>query len=212
LCGGTHLTNTAQAGSFKILSESGVASGVRRIEAVTGRKALEFYNNQELELKKIAAIVKSAKDRVVESVENLQQQNKALQKELESLKSQMTANAANDILKDVYSVGDIKVLCVYQPDLGMDELKNMGDTLKDKLGACVLVLAGGKEKVQFVAMATQEAVAAGAHAGNIVREAAKICGGGGGGKPAMAQAGGKDASKAEEALKAAKAVIEAQLS
>ena len=212
LCGGTHLTNTAQAGSFKILSESGVASGVRRIEAVTGRKALEFYNNQELELKKIAAIVKSAKDRVVESVENLQQQNKALQKELESLKSQMTANAANDILKDVYSVGDIKVLCVYQPDLGMDELKNMGDTLKDKLGACVLVLAGGKEKVQFVAMATQEAVAAGAHAGNIVREAAKVCGGGGGGKPGMAQAGGKDASKAEEALKAAKAVIEAQLS
>ena len=212
LCGGTHLSNTAQAGSFKILSESGVASGVRRIEAVTGRKALEYYRAQETELKQIATIVKSAKDRVVESVEALQQQNKALQKELESLKSQMTANAANDILKDVRTIADIKVLCVYQPDLGMEELKTMGDTLKDKLGACVLVLAGGKEKVQFVAMATPEAVAKGAHAGNIVREAAKVTGGGGGGRPAMAQAGGKDASKVEEALKAAEAVIEAQLS
>ena len=212
LCGGTHLSNTAQAGSFKILSESGVASGVRRIEAVTGRKALEFYRAQEAELKQIASIVRSAKDRVVESVEALQQQNKALQKELESLKSQMTANAANDILKDVRTIADVKVLCVYQPDLGMEELKTMGDTLKDKLGACVLVLAGGKEKVQFVAMATPEAVAKGAHAGNIVREAAKVTGGGGGGKPAMAQAGGKDASKVEEALKAAEAVIEAQLS
>ncbi len=210
-CGGTHLKNTSQVGSFKIISESGVAAGVRRIEALTGAKALEYYHEQEKELNQIASIVKSAKGRVVESVESLQQQYKALQKEMESLKAQMTASAADDILKGVKEVNGIKVLTVYQAELGMDELKSLGDTLKDKLGECVLVLAGGSDKVQFVAMATQGAIGKGAHAGNIVREAAKVCGGGGGGKPAMAQAGAKDASKVEEALKAAETVIETQL-
>ncbi len=210
-CGGTHLKNTSQVGSFKIISESGVAAGVRRIEALTGAKALEYYHEQEKELNQIASIVKSAKGRVVESVESLQQQYKALQREMESLKAQMTASAADDILKGVKEVNGIKVLTVYQSELGMDELKSLGDTLKDKLGECVLVLAGGSDKVQFVAMATQGAIGKGAHAGNIVREAAKVCGGGGGGKPAMAQAGAKDASKVEEALKAAEAVIENQL-
>lgn len=211
LCGGTHLQNTAQAGSFKILSENGVAAGVRRIEALTGEKALEYFQKQEEELHQIATVLKSNKDRVVESVEALQQQVKELTKELEALKGRLTASAADDILKDVETLGDIKVLCVYKPEMDMEGLRKLGDTLKDKLGECVLVLAGGTEKLQFVAMATKQAVAAGAHAGNIVREAAKTAGGGGGGKPAMAQAGGKDVSKVMEALKAAKEVIHTQL-
>ena len=211
LCGGTHLQNTSQAGCFKILSENGVAAGVRRIEALTGEKALEYFQKQEADLHQIAAMVKANKDRVVDSVEALQQQVKDLQKELDALKSQLTASAADDILKNVETIGDIKTLCVYQADMDMDALRKLGDTLKDKLGECVLVLAGGTEKLQFVAMATKNAVAAGAHAGNIVREAAKTTGGGGGGKPAMAQAGGKDVSKVMDALEAAKNVIRTQL-
>ncbi len=212
LCGGTHLNNTAQIGTFVILSESGVAAGVRRIEALTGEKALAHFRKQKEELNTIASLLKSSTDRAAKSVENLLQQTKSLQKELETLKSRISAGAADEILKQAETVGGLRVLVACRKDLDMDGLRNLGDTLKEKLGECVILLAGGTDKPQFIAMATKGAVEAGANAGAIVREAAKLTGGGGGGKPAMAQAGGRDASRIEEALAAGRTVILSQIS
>ena len=211
LCGGTHLMNTAQAGSFKILSENGVAAGVRRIEAVTGMGALAWYNQQEETLNQIQETLKARRDNVVDAARSLQAQLKETQKELQSLKDQMAAGAADELLKSAEDVGGIKVLTVYDAAMDNEGLKKLGDSLKDKLGECVLVLAGGSEKVNIVAMATDGAVKAGAHAGNIVRTAAQICGGGGGGRPNMAQAGGKDASKVGQALEEAKKLAISQI-
>ena len=211
LCGGTHLSNTAQAGCFKLLSEGGVAAGVRRIEAVTGEKALEYFRKQDQELTQIAQLTKVSKDKAVAQVQSLVSELKELQKELESLKAKMTEGAADDILKNVQEVGGIKLLAAYKPELDAGALRQMGDTLKNKLGSCVVMLAGGTEKLLFVVMATDDAVKAGAHAGNIVRTAAQVTGGNGGGRPNMAQAGGKDVTKVQEALEAAKALAESQL-
>ena len=211
LCGGTHLMNTAQAGSFKILSENGVAAGVRRIEALTGANALAYYQQTEQLLGKVEESLKARRDNVADAARNLQAQLKQTQKELESLKDQMAAGAADELLKGAEEVSGVKVLTVYDASLDNDGLKKLGDSLKDKLGECILVLAGGTEKVSIVAMATDGAVKAGAHAGNIVREAARICGGGGGGRPNMAQAGGKDASKVPEALNTARELAKKQL-
>ena len=211
LCGGTHLTNTALVGSFKILSENGVAAGVRRIEALTGLGALEYYNKQEKQIEEAAEALKSKKDSVAEAAKNYAQQVKDLQKEIQTLNAKLASSAADDIMKNAEQVGDFKVLTVYEKDMDMDALKNLGDSLKDKLGDCVIALACGTEKVNLVVMATDAAVKAGAHAGNIIREAAKICGGGGGGRPNMAQAGGKDASKVGEALAKAVEVVKSQL-
>ena len=211
LCGGTHLSNTAQAGCFKLLSEGGVAAGVRRIEAVTGEKALEYFRKQDQELTQIAQLTKVSKEKAVAQVQSLVSELKELQKELESLKAKMTEGAADDILKNVQEVEGIKLLAAYKPELDAGALRQMGDTLKNKLGSCVVMLAGGTEKLLFVVMATEDAVKAGAHAGNIVRTAAQVTGGNGGGRPNMAQAGGKDVTKVQEALEAAKALAESQL-
>ena len=211
LCGGTHLKNTAQVGSFKIVSENGVAAGVRRIEALTGTGALEYYEKQEQELNQVAAVLRSKKDRLVESAESLMEQMKELQRELASLQSKLASGAADDILKAAEQVGEISILTAYKPEMDANALRQLGDSLKDKLGECVILLAGGTDKLNFVAMATDGAVKAGAHAGNIIKEAAKTAGGGGGGRPNMAQAGGKEPDKARAALEAGKAVALNQL-
>ena len=211
LCGGTHLSNTAQAGCFKIISESGIAAGVRRIEALTGEKALEYFRTQEAEVKQTAAILKCSRERVVEQAAALMAELKETQRQLASLQSRLTSGAAEDMLKEAQTIQGISVLAIYRPELEADALRQLGDSLKEKLGECVLVLAGGKEKLVFVAMATDGAIQKGAHAGSIVKAAAAAAGGGGGGRPNMAQAGGKDASKVQEALTAAKAEMERQL-
>lgn len=211
LCGGTHLANTAQAGSFKIISENGVAAGVRRIEALTGDAALEYYEKQEEELQQVASVLKTNRDRLVETAVSLTEQVKELQRELAALQSKMATGTAEELLQKAKKIGEIAVLAAYQPELDANALRQLGDSLKDKLGECVIILGGGKEKLQFVAMATEAAVKAGAHAGNIVKEAAKTAGGGGGGRPNMAQAGGKDVTKAEEAVQAAKETARMQL-
>ncbi|MBO6158336.1 MAG: alanine--tRNA ligase [Firmicutes bacterium] len=211
LCGGTHLQNTAQAGSFKILSENGVAAGVRRIEALTGTGALAWYRQNEEILSQVEENLKARRDTVLDASKNLLGQLKETQKELESLKDQMAAGAAAELTRNAETVGDIKILTVYDADADAESLKKLGDSLKDQLGESVVILAGGKEKLLFVAMATNGAVKAGAHAGGIVREAAKICGGGGGGRPNMAQAGGRDVSKVSEALEAGKNTAKSQL-
>lgn len=200
LCGGTHLTNTAQIGSFKILSEQGSAAGVRRITAVTGIGALAYYQKMEDELDQTASILKAKKEEVAKAALSQQEKIRQLQKEIDSLKDQMASSAASDVLSKAVDVKGVKVLASYEPDLDVASLKVLGDNLKEKLGDSVVILACGKDKLVFVVMATDGAVKRGAHAGNIVREAAKCAGGNGGGRPNMAQAGGKDASKVQDAL------------
>ncbi|WMI81271.1 alanine--tRNA ligase [Anaerotignum sp. MB30-C6] len=212
LCGGAHLTNTAQAGSFKILSENGVAAGVRRIEAVTGAEALKHYQTQEEELREICRMVKAGPEKLVGRIEQLVAEQKELAKELEKLKAKMAGGAADDILNSKVEIGGVAVLVAEVKDLDSNGMRTLGDQLKNKLGSGVVVLVGGADgKVNLMVMATDDAVAKGVHAGNVVKAAAAVCGGGGGGRPNMAQAGGKDATKISEALEKAKEVIAEQI-
>lgn len=212
LCGGAHLKNTAQVGSFKILSENGVAAGVRRIEAVTGKEALKHYQAQEDEIKEICRLVKSTPDKLLARLEQLLAEQKETAKELEKLKAKMAGGAADEMLNSKVEIGGVAVLAAEVKDMDGNALRTMGDQLKQKLGSGVVVLASGKDgKVNLMAMATDDVVKKGVHAGNIIKVAAAVCGGGGGGRPNMAQAGGKDASKIADALEKAKAVVAEQL-
>lgn len=207
LCGGTHVYDTSQIGLFKIISESGVASGVRRIEAVTGAGALKYVEGIEEILNQAAAALKTPVKEIVRKAESLFEELKEKEKIIEELKSKMAANAADDIVKDARDVKGIKVAAA-RVNLDVESMRELGDRIKEKLGKSVVVLsstAGGK--IVFIAMASKDAAAAGAHAGNIVKEVAKITGGGGGGKPEMAQAGGKDPEKIDEALNASYNII-----
>jgi alanyl-tRNA synthetase len=201
LCGGTHLYNTSQVGLFKIISEGGVAAGIRRIEAVTGHKAYEYINQQELKMKEIAQILKSNPNEIVTKVENLVSELRVAHKEVEILKNKLAKGAVDEILATAVEINNIKVIKYKLSGLDMDSLRKLGDQLKDKLGTGIVVLATEKDnKGNFIAMATEDAVKKGIHAGNMIRQVAKIAGGGGGGKPTMAQAGAKDVSKIDEAL------------
>lgn len=212
LCGGAHLKNTAQVGSFKILSENGVAAGVRRIEAVTGKEALKHYQAQEDEIKEICRLVKSTPDKLLARLEQLLAEQKETAKELEKLKAKMAGGAADEMLDSKVEIGGVAVLAAEVKDMDGNALRTMGDQLKQKLGSGVVVLASGKDgKVNLMAMATDDVVKKGVHAGNIIKAAAAVCGGGGGGRPNMAQAGGKDASKIADALEKAKEVVAEQL-
>ncbi len=212
LCGGAHLKNTAQVGSFKILSENGVAAGVRRIEAVTGKEALKHYQAQEDEIKEICRLVKSTPDKLLSRLEQLLAEQKETAKELEKLKAKMAGGVADEMLSGKVEIGGVAVLAAEVKDMDGNALRTMGDQLKQKLGSGVVVLASGKDgKVNLMAMATDDVVKKGVHAGNIIKAAAAVCGGGGGGRPNMAQAGGKDASKIADALEKAKAVVAEQL-
>lgn len=212
LCGGAHLKNTAQVGSFKILSENGVAAGVRRIEAVTGKEALKHYQAQEDEIKEICRLVKSTPDKLISRLEQLLAEQKETAKELEKLKAKMAGGAADEMLNSKVEIGGVAVLAAEVKDMDGNALRTMGDQLKQKLGSGVVVLASGKDgKVNLMAMATDDVVKKGVHAGNIIKAAAAVCGGGGGGRPNMAQAGGKDASKIADALEKAKAMVAEQL-
>lgn len=212
LCGGAHLKNTAQVGSFKILSENGVAAGVRRIEAVTGKEALKHYQAQEDEIKEVCRLVKSTPDKLLARLEQLLAEQKETAKELEKLKAKMAGGAADEMLSGKVEIGGVAVLAAEVKDMDGNALRTMGDQLKQKLGSGVVVLASGKDgKVNLMAMATDDVVKKGVHAGNIIKAAAAVCGGGGGGRPNMAQAGGKDASKIADALEKAKEVVAEQL-
>ncbi|MBZ4645555.1 MAG: alanyl-tRNA synthetase [Clostridia bacterium] len=212
LCGGSHLTSTSQVGAFKIISEGGVAAGVRRIEAVTGLEALDYFANKEKALEEVAVILKSSPSDIVKKAEALVNELKTSQKEVENLRNKLVRSSADDILSKAVHVKGIKVVTARMDELDMDGLRNMGDTLRNKLGSGVVALATGNEgKVNFVVMATKDVVAKGIHAGNIIKEVAKTAGGGGGGRPDMAQAGGKDVSKIDEALNKVIGLIEQQI-
>ena len=211
LCGGAHLTNTAQVGTFKIISENGIAAGVRRIEALTGTEALKYYQSQEEQIKQICKVVKANAENVVYRVEQIVSEQKESAKEIEKLKSKLAGDAVEEILSQKQQIKGISVICANVKDADVNTLKTMGDQLKIKLCSGVIILASGKgDKVNLIAMATDDVIKKGIHAGNIVKAAAVCCGGGGGGRPNMAQAGGKDASKIEQALQKAKEVIQQQ--
>lgn len=211
LCGGCHVNNSAEIGLFKIVSESGIGSGVRRIEAVTGRGAYLFMDGQLDLLKQAAGLLKSNVNDVPKRVEGLFQQLKELGRENESLQSKLSVIEAGELTSQVVSVGQTQLLAARVQAGSMDALRTLADELKAKLPDAVLVLgAPSEDKVNFVVVVPKEEVARGLHAGKLVKEVAEVCGGGGGGRPDMAQAGGKDAGKLDEALKKAAEWIASQ--
>ncbi len=202
-CGGTHVSNTSAIGTFKIVSEAGISSGVRRIEALTGEGALNYYKETEERLLKAAAAAKTEPAKLEEKIEALLAEIKTLTAENKKLKDKIAKDAAGDSLANAVSVGDTKVLKVALKDADVNSMRNLGDEYKAKLGKSVVIIASDNgDKVNLLVMASDDAVSAGVHAGNIIKKIAPIVGGGGGGRPNMAQAGGKDASKIEDALSA----------
>lgn len=211
-CGGTHVSNTSAIGAFKIISESGIAAGVRRIEALTGNAVFAYYKNIENSYNKICKALKATPANVTEKIAHLQAELKALASENESLKSKAAGAAMGNVLDKVEDVNGVKFLGVSLEGVDMNELRNLGDDLKSKLGSGVIVLASVNEgKVNLMVAATDDVVAKGAHAGNIIKAAAPKVGGGGGGRPNMAQAGGKNPSGINEALEAAREALASQI-
>lgn len=212
LCGGTHVANTGSIGAFKIISESGVAAGVRRIEALTSKAVFEYYDRLEETINEAAKLVKTNPAGLVEKLEHLMADMKALQSENESLKSKAAKDALGDVMNQVTEVNGVKLLAASVSGVDMNGLRDLGDQLKEKLGEGVVVLASDVEgKVSLVAMATEEAMKKGAHAGNLIKAIAGKVGGGGGGRPNMAQAGGKNPTGIPDAIAEAKAALEGQI-
>ncbi len=212
LCGGTHVSHTGAITLFKIISESGIAAGVRRIEALTGENVLAYYAALERRMAAVAAQLKVKEGDVEEKVTHLLAQVKELSAENESLKNQLARSAMGDVMSQVQEVGGVKVLAARVPGLDTAGLRELGDQLRDKLGEGVVVLVTtGEEKVSVLATATAGAVAKGVHAGNIVRQIAALCGGKGGGRPDSAMAGGKDVAAADAVVAAVPQTVAAML-
>jgi len=208
LCGGTHLNSTSDVGLFKLVSEAGVAAGVRRIEAVTGEGAYRLAQEQERELREVAAIVKSTDLKVADKVARLNDRTKELERELDKIKEKMSHAGAGDMLSQARDINGVKALAAVVDGLDAKDLRVLGDGLKDKLGSGILALGSSRDgKVALLCMVTSDLVDR-YKAGDIIKEAAKVVGGSGGGKADMAQAGGKDASKLGEAMDAVYKLIE----
>lgn len=200
-CGGTHVKNTGNIMLFKIISESGVAAGVRRIDALTGQAVLDYYANIENMLHEAAKTAKSEPAKLNAKIESLLEEIKALHSENESLKSKLANNSLGDVMSSVKEIKGFNVLATKVDGVDMNGLRNLGDSLKEKLTNGVIVLASSQEdKVNLIVMATDDAVKNGAHAGNIIKAIAPLVGGGGGGRPNMAQAGGKNPAGIDAAL------------
>ena len=212
-CGGTHLTNTAQCGLFKIVSEGGVAAGVRRIEAITGQGVLDYIAADDALIRSTAAALKTNLvheiDKKAEAVMN---EHRDLQKEIESFRSKLAEASANDIMAGVRHIGDISALIVQLDNVPVNELKSIGDSAKAKDENALVVIGSETDgKITFIAMASKGAVAKGVHCGNIIKEITAIAGGRGGGKPDMAQGGGKNASKIDNALALVDEIVAKQI-
>ena len=212
LCGGTHVANTGVITAFKIVSESGIAAGVRRIEALTGEGVFAYYREQEAVLAEAAKLLKASPASVLEKIGHLLAEVKALQSENESLKSKAAKDALGDVMDQIKEVKGVKVLAARVDGVDMNGLRDLGDQLKEKLGEGVVVLASAADgKVSLMATATDGAMKAGAHAGNLIKAIAVCVGGGGGGRPNMAQAGGKNPAGIDEALAKVTEVLEDQM-
>ncbi len=213
LCGGTHVSHTGDIRNFKIVSESGIAAGVRRIEAITGDNVTSYYEGLEKKLEAAAEAARTSPADLVKKIEAMQKQIKELGSEVESLKSKAAKEALGDVTDQVSEVGGVKLIATAVDGVDMNGLRELSDRLKEKLGDGVVVLASNADgKVSLVVSATDSAIARGVHAGNLIKAIAPKVGGGGGGRPNMAQAGGKDPSGIEAALQEARAALEGQLS
>lgn len=212
LCGGTHVGHTGDIASFKIISESGVAAGIRRIEALTGRNVTAYYQEMEEKLAETARILKTTPASLTERAEHLMAELKALQSENESLKSKAAKEALGDVMDQVVEVNGVKLLATKVSGVDMNGLRELGDQLKAKIAEGVVVLMSDLDgKVNMVAMATDGAMKKGAHAGNLIKGIAALVGGGGGGRPNMAQAGGKNPAGIDEAIKKSAEVLKEQI-
>ena len=212
-CGGTHVKNTSEIAAFKIISENGVAAGVRRIEALTGDNVFAYYRNLEKELLEAAKAAKATPATLTEKIGHMQAEIKALTSENESLKSKAAKEALGDVMDQVVEVKGVKLLASAVDGVDMNGLRDLGDQLKEQLGEGVIVLASSCDgKVNLIVMATDAAMKQGAHAGNLIKSIAGKVGGGGGGRPNMAQAGGKNPAGIKDAIAEAKTALEAQLS
>lgn len=212
-CGGTHVSNTGLINSFKIVSEAGVAAGVRRIEALTGNGVFAYYKDIEKKYNDICKAAKATPANVEEKIAHMQAEIKSLNSEIESLKNKAANEALGDVLNQAEDVNGVKFLAVKLNDVDMNELRNLSDDLKSKIGSGVVVLASamGSDKVNLIVTATDDIVKAGVHAGNIIKSAAPCVGGGGGGRPNMAQAGGKNPARIEKAFETAKETLASML-
>ena len=212
LCGGTHVANTGAIASFKIISEAGIAAGVRRIEALTSQGLMNYYKELEDELHSAAKAAKTTPAALTSRIETLLDEIKALHSENEKLKSRLANDSVKDVLSQVIDVKGVKVLAVKVDDVDMNGLRNLGDQLKEKLGEGVVVLASATDgKVNLMASATEEAMKKGAHAGNLIKAIAGFVGGGGGGRPNMAQAGGKNPAGIPDSLAKVAEVVAEQI-
>ena len=211
-CGGTHVKNTGDIQFFKILSESGVAAGVRRIEAITGANVLAYYAGVEKELNAAVAAAKATPATLVERIEKMHEEIRALKSENESLKSKAAAQSLGDVTNQVQEIKGVKLIATEVDGVDMNGLRDLSDKLKSELGEGVVVLLSKNDgKVSIVAAATDGAQAKGAHAGNLIKGIAALVGGGGGGRPGMAQAGGKNPDGIPAALAEAPKVLEGQI-
>ncbi|MGO5052218.1 alanine--tRNA ligase [Lachnospiraceae bacterium LCP25S3_G4] len=211
-CGGTHVTNTGNIMAFKILSESGVAAGVRRIEALTSKGLMKYYSEIECQLHEVAKLVKATPENLTDKVESLLVEMKHLHSENDSLKSKLAKDAMGDVMNQVIEINGVKLLAIKLEDVDMNGLRELGDQLKEKIEEGVVVLASIMEqKVNLMVTATDDAIKRGAHAGNLIKSIASLVDGGGGGRPNMAQAGGKDPSGVDAAIQKSKEVLAKQV-
>lgn len=211
-CGGCHLTNTAQAGLFKLVSEGGVAAGVRRIEAVTGRGVFEYIKQKEDVISQTAKALKATEHDLAKKAAALSEDYRSLQRAMEAMEAKLASEKANDIMSSMRQCGGVELLTAQLDGNSPDGLKTMADDIKARVENSVIVLAANTDgKITFVAMASKGAAKMGVHVGKIIKEITAICGGSGGGKPDMAQGGGKDASKIEEALGKVDEIVKAQI-
>ena len=212
LCGGTHVGNTGNIGLFKIISESSIASGVRRIEAITGKAVYDYINQMEDSISQLSNILRTNKNNLVDKATDLTEEIKEREKEIETLKSKMASSIADEILSSKVVVENIGLITYKVDNIDMNSLRNLGDELRNRLGSGVIVLASvNDDKLSFIGMVTKDLIEKGIHAGNIIREVAKATGGGGGGRPDMAQAGGKDITKVDDALNLVSDLIKSQI-
>ena len=209
LCGGTHVDNTAQIGLFKILSESGISAGVRRVETVTGPAVYELLNRSMGVNKKIAGLLKVTDDVVIDKLVQHLDKEKGLEKELSKLHADMAKSKMAKEVGDVESIAGIHVIRGHFTDVAVEDLRNMAEKLRDKENALIVLSTVSGGKVNFVCASPKNLIEKGFKAGDIVREVAKIAGGGGGGRPDMATAGAKDANKVEEAMARVKDIVNA---
>ena len=211
-CGGTHVANTANIRLFKIISESGVAAGVRRIEALTDKGVMKYFASLEKELNEAAVAAKTERPQLIRRINAMNEEIKALSSENDKLKAQIANNALGDVSNDVKEVKGVKYIAAKVDNVDMNELRNLGDKLKGEIGSgVVLIVSAQSDKVNMIAMATDDVIAKGAHAGNLIKAVASIVGGGGGGRPNMAQAGGKNPAGIPDAVAAAKTALETQI-